>query len=547
MEKGCSSKAANLKFQLFASNGDEDMQKNKQPISKFNLPAFDHDNEVPEFPSANNGPNLSLSGSLLAEYTAKELEASRMQKASEDAKLELGLASAGDNQPQLDQMNANINGDSNPLPAENIPQNGSSATQSSHSKHLDNSGQANKPNTQTGRSIRAELQQPQRVEPLDKGKKILFADGVENKKGNPRSNRNQRAVHYPNLFPQSSTGIRFLNGESTQTNRPPAPTWFCNKETDLYRSLAPGSLVDQFKATNISDPLCYNLMLPSASTPPSPQQLSNPMQLLNQLAGMPNASGSLLQNSDLTKHSLPMELMYSISTLIYFKAKLVSSPAGTTDEPLLQHGRSNEKPMQPTCPGIEGSGSSGGDATAAQQATSFTPLIMGPTQSFSLALVPLPTHSNQLVSVQQQGFLNQTTKPTATYPSSGTSMSSLLLNSSLLHENVGSSAPNLMQTPLSNHTEQGNSEPRGNARSRLEVGESSPFKRLRRETNEPQAPSAEQIMGNSLSLPTGASASPDIGNLLPPRPIMNSLYDPMFEELGLPIDPHLRLFAKYKK
>ncbi|KAG8493935.1 hypothetical protein CXB51_011235 [Gossypium anomalum] len=120
------------------------------------------------------------------------------------------------------------------------------------------------------------------------------------------------------------------------------------------------------------------------------------------------------------------------------------------------------------------------------------------------------------------------------------------MNSSLLHETVGSSAPNLMQTPLSNQNEQGTSEPRGNARSRLEVGESSPFKRLRGETNEPQAPSAEQIMGNSLSLLTGASASPNIGNLLPPRPIMNSLYDPMFEELGLPIDPHLRLFAKYK-
>lgn len=42
------------------------------------------------------------------------------------------------------------------------------------------------------------------------------------------------------------------------------------------------------------------------------------MQLLHQLAGMPNASGPLLQNSDLTKHALPMELMYSISTLIYF-------------------------------------------------------------------------------------------------------------------------------------------------------------------------------------------------------------------------------------
>ncbi|PPS04012.1 hypothetical protein GOBAR_AA16653 [Gossypium barbadense] len=591
MEKGCSSKAANLKFQLSASNGDEDMQKNKQPISKFNLPASDHDNEVPEFPLANNGPNLSLSGSLLAEYTAKELAASRMQKASEDAKLELGLASAGDDQPQLDQMNATINGDSNPLPqkaksvsspagttdepllqhersnekpmqptcpgiggsvssggdaraaqqatsftpliaeptqsfslalAENIPQNRSSATQSSHSKHLGNSGPANSLNSQTGKSLRAELQRPQRVEPLDKGKKILFADEVEKKKGNPRSNRNQRAVHYPNLFPQSpiimgrifstefeindkQTGIRFLNGESTQTNQPPAPTRFCNKETDLYRSLAPGSLVDQFKATNVSNPLCYNLMLPEASTPPRPQQLSNPMQLLNQLAAMPNASGSVLQNSDLTKHSLPMELMYSISTLIYFG--LSNSPIKIINS----HGHL--------------------DYIIHKLFRSITS-----TRSAS-----------KPVAVHQRGFLNQTTKPTATYPSSGTSMSSLLLNSSLLHETVGSSAPNLMQTQLSNHSEQGTSEPGGNARSRLEVGESSPFKRLRGETNEPQAPSAEQIMGNSLSLPTGATASPDIGNLLPPRPIMNSLYDPKFEELGLPIDPHLRLFAKYKK
>ncbi|XP_040950555.1 uncharacterized protein [Gossypium hirsutum] len=270
-------------------------------------------------------------------------------------------------------------------------------------------------------------------------------------------------------------------------------------------------------------------MLPSASTPPSPQQLSNPMQLLNQLAGMPNASGSLLQNSDLTKHSLPMELMaqqfsYQNNQLPWALGLYNSETGSTMFREIFIPLSSLLLPAQDL------------------QASNLFSMIPN---------LPNQDHHNselsRLVSVQQQGFLNQTTKPTATYPSSGTSMSSLLLNSSLLHENVGSSAPNLMQTPLSNHTEQGNSEPRGNARSRLEVGESSPFKRLRRETNEPQAPSAEQIMGNSLSLPTGASASPDIGNLLPPRPIMNSLYDPMFEELGLPIDPHLRLFAKYKK
>ncbi|KHG08010.1 tpr repeat-containingprotein [Gossypium arboreum] len=342
--------------------------------------------------------------------------------------------------------------------AENIPQNRSSATQSSHSKHLGNSGPANSLNSQTGKSLRAELQRPQRVEPLDKGKKILFADEVEKKKGNPRSNRNQRAVHYPNLFPQSPTGIRFLNGESTQTNQPPAPTRFCNKETDLYRSLAPGSLVDQFKATNVSNPLCYNLMLPEASTPPRPQQLSNPMQLLNQLAAMPNASGSVLQNSDLTKHSLPMELMaqqfsYQNNQLPWALG-LYNSQTGST--------------------------------------------------VFHEISIPL-----RPVAVQQQGFLNQTTKPTATYPSSRTSMSSSLLNSSLLHETVGSSASNLMQTPLSNHNENWfskelpNREAMQGADSKWENHHLS--NASGEKTNEPQAPSAKQIMGTSLSLPTGAS------------------------------------------
>ncbi|KAB2083041.1 hypothetical protein ES319_A05G238500v1 [Gossypium barbadense] len=415
MEKGCSSKAANLKFQLSASNGDEDMQKNKQPISKFNLPASDHDNEVPEFPLANNGPNLSLSGSLLAEYTAKELAASRMQKASQKAKSVSSPAGTTDEpllqhersnekpmQPTCPGIGGSVSsgGDARAaqqatsftpliaeptqsfslaLQAENIPQNRSSATQSSHSKHLGNSGPANSLNSQTGKSLRAELQRAQQF--------------------------------------------------SYQNNQLPWALGLYNSQT--------GSTV------------FHEIFIPLSSVllPAQDPQASNLLSI------MPNLPNQDHHNSEL---SWP-------------------------------------------------------------------------------------------VAVHQRGFLNQTTKPTATYPSSGTSMSSLLLNSSLLHETVGSSAPNLMQTQLSNHSEQGTSEPGGNARSRLEVGESSPFKRLRGETNEPQAPSAEQIMGNSLSLPTGATASPDIGNLLPPRPIMNSLYDPKFEELGLPIDPHLRLFAKYKK
>ncbi|KAK8354803.1 hypothetical protein V6Z11_A05G244400 [Gossypium hirsutum] len=554
----------------------------------------------------NNDSNLVMWSLFKSLHKSNFITSMPMQFKQEDAKLELGLASAGDDQPQLDQMDANINVDSNPLPqkaklvsspagttdepllqhersnekpmqstcpgiegsgssggdataaqpatsftplimestqsfslalAANIPQNGSSATQSSHSKHLGNSGPANKLNTQTGRSLRAELQLPQRVEPLDKGKKILFADGVEKKKGNPRSNRNQRAVHYPYLFPQSPTGIRFLNGESTQTNQPRAPTWFCNKETDLCRSLAPVSLVDQFKATNISDPLCYNLMLPRASTPPMPQQLSNPMQLLNQLAAMPNASGSLLQNSDLTKHSLPMELMaqqfsYQNNQLPWALG-LYNSQTGSTvfheiSIPLryvklfflldfiVKKANRFIQSLDYMVDSIRHDWvmifTFWNHLELRQTKLKFHSLLLpaqDPQASNLLSIMPsLPNQDHLILSclaVQQQGFLNQTTKPTATYPSSRTSMSSSLLNSSLLHETVGSSAPNLMQTPLSNHNEQGTSEPRGNARSRLEVGESSPFKRLRGETNEPQAPSAKQIMGTSLSLPTGAS------------------------------------------
>lgn len=31
------------------------------------------------------------------------------------------------------------------------------------------------------------------------------------------------------------------------------------------------------------------------------------------------------------------------------------------------------------------------------------------------------------------------------------------------------------------------------------------------------------------------------------RPIFNSVYDPMYEAMGLPIDPHLRMFLASKR
>ncbi|XVF64720.1 hypothetical protein PTKIN_Ptkin09bG0190000 [Pterospermum kingtungense] len=400
--------------------------------------------------------------------------------------------------------------------AEKIPQSGSHAAQSFYSQHDVNSVQANPLNIgHVGSSLQDELLTPQRVEQVNRGKTVLFDDQFEPNNGHNNFNDNQQAVTNPNLFPQSPGGIGLLNGGSSQINQQ-ASSWLLNRDNDPYRPLASsGSQVNNFSSTNNSEQLCHNFMLPRSSLPSRPWKLNSPQQLQNQVHYMPNASDSLLQHSMLTKPSLAFQLM----------------PQHVSYE-------QNQVPMAPR--------------TYNPQTCST--MLTEPSMSFRSSIPPLyheinpfnvsdlPYRSSvlsRLQTDQQQGLVNQTARPIATYPTSGTSLSSLILNSSLHEETGGTSAPHQIETSLSNHEEE---EQRGQLRSRFEVGESSSFKRFKREYTVPQASiAAEQVHTTSSTLQNEATSS-NGATLYYPRPIRNSVYDPLYEGIGLPIDPHLRMF-----
>ncbi|KAL5777114.1 hypothetical protein ACOSP7_010040 [Xanthoceras sorbifolium] len=126
-----------------------------------------------------------------------------------------------------------------------------------------------------------------------------------------------------------------------------------------------------------------------------------------------------------------------------------------------------------------------------------------------------PSMDSRPRSLEQQGLLNQTARPSVACPgSSGSSQSSQVLN--LLTQRQEFLGPR--------------------RRSRYEVGESSSApKRPRREKigqeNGPQASVYQSIVNR------GKNVSRPLKNT-------NSLYDPLFASIGLPVDPHLRRFAK---
>ncbi|KAE8715430.1 hypothetical protein F3Y22_tig00110174pilonHSYRG00409 [Hibiscus syriacus] len=564
-------------------------------------------NLAPGSTSTNNGPSEALPADPAL------IEAPQMPKTSEDAKAELGSAPEGDDEPQLDEMKAGSgtpqigsasNDDSDHLPeqvelessdesssdessldsessdllpsdssdsdaiaaqpttpfsplimeqtqtfslalAEKTPQSGADANQSSSSSKP---AQANQLKIQTESGLQAQPAQPQPAKPLDKGKKIMVADDHGKNKGKNGINDNLSALRLPYLFPRAPTGIVIRDRESTQNNRHQAPYY-------LHRPLASGSQVNQAKATNISDSLCRNFLLPVSPTPARSQPLNTPLQQLNQVGNKPNASGSLLQNSELPKHSLPMEHM---PRQFSFQHNRVPSALGAHNSqtwsamfhelslPLSSRGASNQFSMIPsTLPNQQHHNSEMSRPQAVQQGLlNQTPRPQAVQQQGLLNQTPTPQAVQQGVlnqtpspqAVQQKGVLNQTLKPQTVQ------QQELLNQTPKPTETGGASAP------LTSNQEEGASGRLGHARSRLESGESSSFKRFRREPVLPQASSAEQVNNNPPSLLNDASSRADINSfLLNPRPLPNSLYDPMFEELGLPIDPHLRLFAQFNK
>ncbi|KAK5824221.1 hypothetical protein PVK06_018992 [Gossypium arboreum] len=171
--------------------------------------------------------------------------------------------------------------------------------------------------------------------------------------------------------------------------------------------------------------------------------------------------------------------------------------------------------------------------------------------------------------LQQEGLLNQPARLIPTYlPSgsgtgTGTSISSIVFNSLLQNETGGTSTSQQVGTPLSNYRKRKalRRQRPTSAKTRYGLGESSSsFKRFRRQPStlpmpqrDPstmsmpmpiQVPNAEHENRNIFLMHNETNTSSNASNLSGPRlAIKNSLYDPLFERIGLPVDPHLRMFA----
>ncbi|MFQ6659542.1 hypothetical protein Gotur_028405 [Gossypium turneri] len=514
-----------------------------------------------------------------------------------------------------------------------LPEDGIYTTQPVYSEHRVNSVQTNHLNGHIGSSLQAELLKYVLDCFLNCLMKYYYTK-IENNNGNNNSDGNQQALYYPNLTPQYSTGeVGLLHGRSTQINRQ-APTWNSHKENDFYRPLASsGSEANQFQSIGNSDSQLYNFIQPRSSTPSrSQQQLNNPSQLLNQVSNRSNASNSLLQHSMLTKDSMPSQLMsqnfsyqhdqvsmtpgaynpqtYNIglakssmplrtSTLapnrqtnppdvsdlrcchsLQPRSSMLSSLSGRynfkdlNDYQDHQIDRLNLMTNQPDSQFPNSMHSGSYQLPRHRQASSeFSMPCLSNSDRYKSNL---PESSILQRLQQQQGLLNQPARPTPTYPISGTgtgtSLSSIVMNSLPQNETGNTLTPHQVRTPLSNYRERGTSERRQSApaRTRYGLGESSSiFKRFRSgfklilsgfdesfsstlpmPQREPStlpmqmaASDAERENWNLLSTHNEAGTSSNTGNLSSPRPIKNALYDPLFKGIGLPVDPHLRMFA----
>ncbi|KAK8580305.1 hypothetical protein V6N13_143419 [Hibiscus sabdariffa] len=562
MEPGCSSKAANLELQSFGSDGVESMQNNQLNETSGNFSGAGK--TVMELGSTSAGGGQPRLDEMKVDnpYTTSQTACVSNDDSNPVPVTSPGLSTYNDleelvSSPEIstdetsldtessdqDLMQLSDLSDSDATPAqpatpfsplimeptqsfslalaEKMPQYGSHVNQSSYSKHEGSSAQANRLNAQTESSLR-----PEPASYVDKGKKIVVADDFR---------KNKAKNHHSNLFPRTPTGIRILDRESTQNNQQQAPSLISNKENDTHRPLASGSQVNQFKGLNTSDPQCYNFILPISPTSSRNQQWNNPMHLLSQVANMANAADSQLQKSEPAKHPLPLEPM---PRQFSYQYNQVPSPLGA----------SNSQTRVPSLLGASNSQTRVPSPLGASNSQTRSTMVHEPSLPLSNPILPSQQHHNselpetplmpRLQTEKQQGSLNQTTRPNAVYPTAGTTFPSLFLQ-----ETMGST-----ESLLSSQKEQGAAGLLGHARSRIEAGESSPFKRFRREPTIPEAPSAEQVNKNPLALLSEASSAADIANfILNPRPLKNSLYDPMYEELGLPIDPHLRLFLQSKK
>ncbi|GKV09270.1 hypothetical protein SLEP1_g20795 [Rubroshorea leprosula] len=386
---------------------------------------------------------------------------------------------------------------------ENIPKNGNDQLQMLNSWNEVNLAKQNQFCGQYGIGNTFHVEQPssQQMKTHNLGNNTVFSNqlGAENVTNISLNNNEQ------------TTGMGFLNGRSAYINQQPFNTWFSNNQNDLSRPLAqPGSEMYQFKAANSFEPHSNSMLLGSsiALRPPKQYQANQEHNVVNLMQSQfdPTHFNPMMKDplllSRMQQLSNDQQMMQNLPNLQHHSSKLLGTPIfpGASDDQQLNQ------------------------ASGAPNMMNF---------SFQNSFLHNRSMPSRLQTIQNQGLQNQTGRPIASYPGPGTSLSNLIMDSLALQETPnfypGRSFPLQMRESTSN--KQGSDGLRGLPRSRVELGESSsPFKRFRGETSgTPQFQQNEATHSNPL-------------NFFHPRPMRNSVYDPMYEGLGLPIDPHLRLF-----
>ncbi|TYH65365.1 hypothetical protein ES332_D06G051000v1 [Gossypium tomentosum] len=493
----------------------------------------------------------------------------------------------------------------------NLSKDGAYIAKSVYLERRDNSVEINKLNGHVGSSLQdGPLScSPQREDLVNQGRRVTFADQFQQNNGNNNSNGNQQPLAYPNLTPQSLTGVGILHGRSTQINRQ-ASTWNSYKGNNFYRPLAPArSQADEFRSIGNSDSQQYNFIQPRFSALLRSQNLS--YQQHDQVSMTAGAYNPRTYSTRLTESSMPLRTStlspnrqtnpLDVSNLRYRnslqpRSSTLSNSSGRYNFQDLDDYRDHQIDqfnLMTSQLGSQVSNSmlqdslmhSGSYHLPHHQQASSQFSILGlsklphhqqASSQFSMPCLSNPDLYNSKLPessilqrlLQQEVLLNQPATLIPTYPLSGTgtgtgtSISSIVFNSLLQNETGGTSTSQQVGTPLSNYRKRKASRRKRPtaARTRYGLGEpSSSLKRFRREPSTqpmPQrdpstmsipkpipVPNAEHENRGILSMHKEINTSSSASNLSGPRAIKNSLYDPLFEGIGLPVDPHLRMFA----
>ncbi|KAE8077355.1 hypothetical protein FH972_015927 [Carpinus fangiana] len=404
----------------------------------------------------------------------------------------------------------------------------------------------------------------------------------------------------PTLFPQNQMGFGVTNQRPLPINQQQATLLPHNQNTP-YRTFSPmGPQANEFMTANVYDSQCINFMQPQSYAFLRPQQSSNQLQQLNQAPQTTSVFDPQCHYSMLPGHSMPLRprsflhhqfdqvpmspnvydpqgynsMLPELSILARLQqfcgpqqlnqsAHLmpnVFNPqlgASMLPEPIMLSGRSQLM-----------------DHYEQSNQVSMTPCVCNPLQHNSIAAGPavlprpprLYDHQHLHEQFQDSQFcssirpqqsslhqrLNQVTETAIgidpphhniLLPESSTPFSSLKSSGQEIGGGKNRVAiHDLSETSLRGFKEKGLVEGHRRAAKRHLLGESSlSSKRSMKETiwgerSLQEEERTSQSEGNEVE-------NSNLSNPSCIRPTKNAVYDPTFEGIGLPVDPHLRLFA----